>query len=235
MILARVAGEVAAVSKEGVVLEDLDALAEKMIREAGAEPAFLGYLAPGSDKRYPASICASVNEVVVHGLPTKRKLRDGDLLKIDFGVLYKGFYTDTALTVGVGKISPLAEKLIRATREALALAIEECHIGKAIGDISWVIGNYAKKNGFSPAKGLTGHGIGKNLHEDPSVFNEGVKGKGLKLEEGLVIAVEPMFSAGRGETIRLPDDSFATKDGSLSAHFEHTIAITKAGPEVLTE
>ncbi len=232
--MRRVAQIVANQAGAGVGLKDLDELARKEMAEAGGKPAFLNYRPAGARKPYPASICTSVNEVIVHGLPTNYQLKNGDLLKIDFGLIYKDFYTDIALTVGIGNISTTASQLINVTRKALDLAIEQCYVGKALGDIGFAISRFVKKNGFSVAKGLTGHGIGRHLHEDPSVFNEGQSGKGMKLEPGLVIAIEPMISAGGPEIIQLPDESYAMKDGSLSAHFEDTIAITEGGPLVLT-
>ena len=233
-ILASAARGAVKLAKEGVTLAELDKLVEETIVTAGAKPAFLGYRPPWSDKSYPSSICASLNDVVVHGLPTERKLKSGDVLKIDFGVFYKGFYTDSALTIVIGRSSDKIDKLIKATKKALELAIKECRYGKTLGDIGFVIGKEARRNGFLPINGLTGHGIGRNLHEKPDVLNDGQRGKGLKLEEGMVLAIEPMFSAGKPEIKELPDGGFATKDGSLTAHFEHTVAITKQGPVVLT-
>lgn len=233
-ILRQVAETVANQAKEGTALKELDALAKKEMIKAGGKPAFLNYRPAGASRPYPASICTSVNEVIVHGLPTNYQLKDGDLLKIDFGLIYKDFYTDIALTVGIGNISKTAGQLIAITRKALALAIAQCYVGKTLGDIGFAINRFVKKNGFSVAKDLTGHGIGRYLHEDPSVFNEGQPGKGMKLVSGLVIAIEPMISAGGPEIVRLPDESYAIKDGSLSAHFEDTVAITEKGPLVLT-
>ncbi len=234
-ILAQVRDRLAREAKEGVILKELDNLAEKLIRSAGAIPAFLGYRPGGAEKSYPSSICASVNEVVVHGLPTKYKLKSGDILKIDLGVLYKSFYTDTAVTVGIGQISVQAEKLISVTKKALELAIENCQPGKTLGDIGFVINKYARSQGFKVIKGLTGHGIGKQLHEDPIVYNEGREKMGPKLVPGMVLAIEPMLSAGNPEVVQLEDESYATRDGSLSAQFEHTVAITENGPYILTK
>ncbi len=234
-ILAQVRDRLAREAKEGVSLIELDELAEKLIREAGAVPAFLGYKPGGADKPYSASICTSVNEVVVHGLPTKYKLKSGDVLKIDLGVLHKSFYTDTSVTVGIGQISPEARKLISATKKALELAIENCQLGKTLGDVGFIINKYARSQRFKVIKGLTGHGIGKNLHENPIVFNEGREGVGPKIVPGMVLAIEPMLSAGDAEIVQLEDESYATRDSSLSAQFEHTVAITENGPYILTK
>lgn len=234
-ILRQVANELTVMVAVGVKLKALDARAEKLMRAAGGAPAFLGYKPEWAKKPYRASICASVNEVLVHGVPNAYALKDGDVVKLDFGFLYKGFYTDTALTVGVGMISDEARQLISVTRDALILAIDQCFVGKTLGDVGFAINAYVRKHGFHIAKGLTGHGIGQNLHEDPVVHNEGKPGTRERLKVGMVIAIEPMVSAGSGEIIQLKkDESFATKEGVISAHFEDTVAITDDGPEVLT-
>lgn len=234
-ILANVAKKVKDLAKEGVSLKELDKFTKKLIQEAGAEPAFLGYQPYGAVKPFPASICASLNEVVVHGVPTDYKLKSGDLLKLDFGVTYRGFIADGAFTVGIGKISGEAKRLMEVTRHALTLGIKECKAGKTLGDIGWAINNYVTKHEFKVVKGLTGHGVGIELHEDPPVFNEGQKNTGLKLKPGMVLALEPMVSAGDPYLLQLPDDSYATRDKSLTAHFEHTVLITDREPEVLTK
>ena len=233
-ILRRIADEVAGAAAIGVSLKELDFLAKSKMIKAGGQPAFLNYRPAGAKKPYPASICASINEVIVHGLPTSYQLKNGDLLKIDLGLIYKDFYTDIALTIGVGNISKIASQLISVTKKALDLAIKQCYSGKHLGDIGFAVSKFVKKNGFSAARGLTGHGIGRQLHEDPNVFNDGQSGKGIKLEPGLVIAIEPMISAGGPEIVQLTDESYAMKDGSLSAHFEDTVAITEGEPLVLT-
>lgn len=233
-ILSRVAKAVLAQVEEGVMLKSLDKLAQELIEKAGAKPAFLGYQPYGAKKPYPCSICTSINEMVVHGVPTNYQLKSGDILKLDFGVILDGWYSDAAWTVGVGKISPEAEKLIKVTEKALFAGIKQAKSGNTLGDIGWAINSTVKNYGFRVVDGLTGHGIGKELHEDPSVFNEGRKGSGLTLESGMVLAIEPMVSAGSNKIIQHKDDSFATADGSLSAHFEHTVAITNKGPEILT-
>ena len=220
----------------GVKLKSLDLIAWKVIKEAGggAYPAFLGYKPSGAEKPYPASICASVNEVVVHGVPNNYELKEGDIVSIDVGVKYKGFYTDGAMTFPVGKISKEAEKLMETTKEALSLGIKEAQVGKTIGDIGFAIEKCAKKNGVFVVKMLTGHGVGKRLHEPPTIFNFGRKGSGEKLLPGMTLAIEPMFALGTGDIKQTEDESYATIDGSLAAHFEHTILITEKKPEILT-
>lgn len=234
-ILASVAKKIESAIQEGVSLRELDELVKHLIEEAGAEPAFLGYHAFGAKKPYPSSICASINETVVHGIPTRYKLKSGDILSLDFGVTYRGFIADAAFTVGIGKISNLAENLISVTRQALTIGIKECKIGKTLGDIGWAINNFVTAHGFKVIKGLSGHGVGLELHEDPPVFNEGRKNTGIKLKPGMVLALEPMVSAGDPYIAQLPDDSYATQDKSLAAHFEHTILITNKEPEILTK
>ena len=233
-ILARVAGEILGLVQPGVKLKYLDEVAKRLIEKAGAKPAFLNYRPFGASKPYPRSICASINEVIVHGVPGEYKLKSGDILKLDFGVKYQGYNADAAWTAPVGHISPEVQKLIDTTREALYKAVKVAHPGKTLGDIGYAVQNCVKSRGFKVVRGLTGHGIGKELHEEPNVFNEGRRGKGLKLEPGLVIAIEPMVSAGSDQIIQLKNDSYATADNSLSAHFEHTIAITAKGPQILT-
>lgn len=233
-ILASVSKQIESKIKEGVSLKELDLLAKRLIKEAGAEPAFLNYHPFGAKKPYPASICASLNEVVVHGLPTNYKLKSGDVLKVDFGVAYDSFIADGAFTIGVGQISSEAKNLINVTQTALAMGIKECKPGKTVGDIGWAINNYVVKRGLKVVKGLCGHGVGLELHEEPAVFNEGNKNTGLALKPGIVLAIEPMVSAGDPYIMQMADDSYATRDKSLTAHFEHTVLITAKGPEVLT-
>lgn len=234
-ILARITQTIKEAVKEGVSLKSLNELADDLIKKAGAEPAFLGYKPSGASKPYNYSICTSINEVVVHGIPTKYKLKNGDLLKIDLGLRYNGFYSDIALTLPIGEISLLAQRLIKVTREALTKGIEAAVVNNTLGDIGYAIQNHAESNGFKVIKNLTGHGIGRELHEDPFVYNEGKRGEGEKLKAGMTLAIEPMISAGSGKIIQLKNDSYATSDRSLSAHFEHTVAITEKGPEILTK
>jgi methionyl aminopeptidase len=214
----------------GVTTWELDALAEKLIYEKGARPAFKGYLG------FPCCLCASVNEEVVHGIPSKkRKLVEGDLMKLDFGVVYKGFFGDSARTVPVGKVSPEAQGLIQATREALQKGIAACVVGNHIGDIGHAVQRHVEARGYSVAEGFTGHGIGRKLHEKPEVPNTGKPGAGMKLRAGMALAIEPMVNLGTSEVALLEDNWTAvTLDSKVSAHFEHTVVITERGPEVLT-
>ena len=234
-ILANVASQIKEVIAVGVSLKELDKLTKRLIEKAGAEPTFLGYHPYGAENPFPASICASLNSVVVHGVPTDYRLRSGDILKLDFGVTYQDYIADAAFTVGVGKISEPAQRLMEVTQHALQVGIKECRSGKTLGDIGWAINHYVAKHGFSVVKGLSGHGVGIELHEDPPVFNEGQKNTGLKLKPGMVLALEPMVSAGDPYILQLPDGSYATRDKSLAAHFEHTVLITTKDPEVLTK
>jgi len=233
-ILAQVAKTILANAKEGVRLSRLDSLAKEFIGKAGGKPAFLGYQPYGANHPYPASICTSLNEVVVHGVPTDYALRSGDILKLDFGVTYHGWHADAAWTMGIGTITDEARKLIKITEQALFDGIKQMKPGRNLGDIGWAISKTVNKYGFNVVDGLTGHGVGQELHEDPSVFNEGKRGSGMALEPGMVLAVEPMVSAGSPRIVQLKDESYATEDKSLSAHFEHTVAITDKGPEILT-
>lgn len=233
-ILARVAKLIIKEAVPGRTLKSIDALANKLIIENGAKPSFLDYQPYGAKKPYPASICASVNDVVVHGVPNDYLLKSGNVLKLDFGVNYDGYNADAAWTIGIGKISRTAQKLIKATERALMMGINEAKAGKTLGDIGYAISRAVTKDGFKIIEGLTGHGIGKKLHEEPSVFNEGERGRGLELKEGMALAIEPMVSAGSPKINQRRDDSFAIADGSLSAHFEHTIIITARGPEIIT-
>ena len=233
-ILAATAKKLLSEVRVGLTLKDLDEMAFKLITEAGAKPAFLNYRPEGAKKPYPCSICASVNEVVVHGQPTSYSIKDGDVLKLDMGVLYDGWNADAAWTIGVGRISPEAKKLMEVAKKALQLAINECKPGKTLGDIGYAISRYVRRNGFFTLRGLTGHGIGRELHEEPTVLNEGRRGEGMELRPGMVLAIEPMIAIGTDRIKQLADESYATIDGSNTAHFEHTIVITEHGVEVLT-
>lgn len=233
-ILADVLSRLAQAALPGVEGHSLDARAEAWIRDAGARPAFKGYRSHHRDTPFPATLCLSINETVVHGIPTAAPLRKGDIVKFDLGLIYKGYYLDAAITVGVDGVSKEARKLMAATQEALAAGIKELQPGKTLGDVGHAIEAVAKKYRVAVAHGLTGHGIGKNLHEDPVVFNVGNPGEGLELREGMVLAIEPMFVLGKGKLRENTDGEFATADKSLSAHFEHTIAVTAKGPRILT-
>jgi len=232
--LAEVLRHLADAAREGVKTKALDRLAYQLIHKSGAKPAFLHYRPAGAVKAYPFTLCASLNAVVVHGQPSEYVLCEGDVLKLDLGLIYKGFNLDAAVTVGIGKIGKDAERLLKATKDALVAGIAEAMTGHTLGDIGSAIERVAKKNKCGIADGLTGHGIGRALHEDPTVFNFGTRGEGEELREGLVIAIEPMFTLGKSATEQLRDESYATVDGSLAAHFEHTVAITKNGPRILT-
>ncbi|RKH41627.1 type I methionyl aminopeptidase [Corallococcus sp. AB049A] len=214
----------------GVSTWDLDALAEKLIAQKGARPAFKGY------HGFPGVLCASVNQEVVHGIPNrKRRLVAGDLMKLDFGVAYRGFFGDSARTVPVGKVSGEAQALVDATRQSLEKAIQVMQPGNRIGDIGHAVQRHVESRGFSVVRDFTGHGIGRKLHEPPQVPNYGQPGAGMKLRPGMVLAVEPMVNQGTPDVEVLEDEWTAvTVDGKLSAHFEHTILISERGPEVLT-
>ncbi len=231
--LAKILKILAGEAMVGVKLMVLENLSRELIKTEGAEPAFFNYRPEGAVKAYPFSLCASINSVIVHGQPSNYEIKEGDLVKLDLGLRYEGLYSDAALTVAAGKISPLAARLVEATRKALNEAIAAAKPGKTLGDIGWAIEKTAKENGFSVADGLTGHGIGRKLHEEPTVYNFGSPNSGLKLAVGMVLAIEPMLVAGSGRIKELKDESYAAADNSLSAHFEHTVAITKSGPKVL--
>lgn len=222
--------------RPGVTTRDLDRIAAELTEKKGAKPAFLNY--PSSSKSvppFPGVICASVNEAIVHGIPDDRPLREGDILSIDFGCVYDGFFGDSALTVPVGIVSPEAEKLLEVTQQALHDAIEQCYSGNRIGDISNAVQSRVEPHGFGIIREFVGHGIGRAMHEPPQVPNFGKPLQGRVLRPGLVLAIEPMVSAGAYETKILGDGWTAvTKDASLAAHFEHTVAITDTGPYVLS-
>jgi methionyl aminopeptidase len=219
----------------GVSTWDLDRMAEELAIKKGAKPAFKGY------SNYPASVCFAVNDEVVHGIPSKKKiLREGDIVGLDFGVSLEGYYGDSAITVPVGDVSSLAQKLMAVTKESLNRGIAEAYPGNRLFDISGAIQTYVEEEGFSIVRSFVGHGIGRKLHEDPQVPNfvpeNGNHGKGIKLKPGMVIAIEPMVNVGRPD-IKILNDGWTavTVDGTLSAHFEHTVAVTDEGPVVLTQ
>jgi len=213
----------------GVTTMEIDRAAEKMIRDAGALPTFKGY------NGFPYSICASVNEQIVHGFPSNYHLKEGDIFSIDVGVTLEGFVGDTATTVPVGIVSEDRLKLIRVTEECLERAIEQCRPGKHLGDIGWAVQEHAEANGYTIVRDYVGHGIGRRMHEDPQIPNYGRPGLGQKIKAGYVFAVEPMVNLGSHHTKVLADGwTVVTVDGQPSAHTEHTIAITEEGPEVLT-
>lgn len=214
----------------GVTTAELDALAEAKIRTAGGIPAFKGY------RGYPATICASVNDQVIHGIPSRRALAEGDVLSIDVGALLDGFYGDAAITVPVGPISNEAARLLRVTEESLYEAIAQVRVGNRVSDVSHAVQRHVEAHGYSVVREFVGHGIGQSMHEEPQIPNFGKPGHGPRLAEGMVLAIEPMVNIGL-PAVRLLDDGWTavTKDGSLSAHFEHTVAVTASGPMVLTD
>ena len=228
-LVAKVLEDLAALVAPGVSTADLDAAAEARVRAAGAEPAFKGY------RGYPATLCASVNEQVVHGIPSRRLLASGDIVSLDMGVKLNGFYGDSAVTVPVGTVGDEVKRLLRATQEALAAGIAQVKIGGRISDIGHAIQAFVEAEGFSVVREFVGHGIGAALHEEPQIANYGEPGRGPRLAEGMTLAIEPMVNMGK-PAVRVLGDGWTavTKDGSLSAHFEHTVAVTKNGPDVLT-
>jgi methionyl aminopeptidase len=228
-ILVRAMSLIAGKIRPGVTTGELDAAAEKFIRSQGAEPAFKGY------RGFPGSICTSPNSMIVHGIPGQYKLGRGDILSVDIGVVNDGWVADAARTFPVGPITPIAHKLLTVTEQALFQAVEQCRPGNRLGDVSHAVQKTVEAAGLSIVRTLVGHGIGRDMHEDPQIPNYGTPGTGPKLEEGMVLAVEPMVTAGR-HTVRVGEDHWAiySQDGSLAAHFEFTVAITAAGPRILT-
>jgi methionyl aminopeptidase len=228
-ILAELRDKVAA----GVTTLELDSLAEELTYKKKATPAFKGYQMAG--RVYPRSLCVSVNDEIVHGIPSGRVLKDGDIVGLDFGVIYEGFYGDSAVTVGVGAITEDARRLMQVTEQALYRGIEHLRDGKRLGDLSSAIQQMIEGAGFSVVRSFVGHGIGKRLHEDPPVPNYGEAERGIRLKEGMVLAIEPMVNAGSSE-VKMKEDGWTavTGDGSLSAHFEHSVAITQNGPYILS-
>lgn len=233
VIVAEVLAGLKETVRPGMTTLELDELAERWTHEKGGKPAFKGYAVAGRVFRH--SLCTSVNEEIVHGVPSDRVLKEGDILGMDFGVVYEGFYGDSAVTVGLGQVSPEAERLMRVTETALSEGIELMREGNRLGDLGSAIQRIAEDSGYSVVREFVGHGIGKKLHEEPPVPNYGDAGKGSRLRAGMVLAVEPMVNAG-GREIRVLEDGWTavTRDRSLAAHFEHSIAITADGPYVLS-
>lgn len=228
-LVGRVLQELRAMVAPGITTLEVDRAAEKMIRDAGASPTFKGY------NGFPFSICASVNEQVVHGFPSQYELKEGDIFSIDVGATLDGFVGDTATTVAVGKVSEDRLRLMRITEECLQLAIDQCRAGNHLGDIGFAVQSHAEAQGYSIVRDYVGHGIGRQMHEDPQIPNYGKPGKGPKIKKGYVFALEPMVNMGSLHTRTLKDGwTVVTVDGQPSAHFEHTVAITDEGPEVLT-
>ena len=228
-LVAKTLRELGGAVRPGVTTSELDQLAESFIRDHGAEPAFKGY------RGFPASICPSVNDEVVHGIPGSRLLREGDIVGMDVGVKLDGFYGDAALTFPVGEVSDEARRLLEVTREALMLGIAQARAGNRVGDISSAVQTCVEGHGYSVVRALVGHGIGREMHEEPAVPNFGPAGRGPRLMTGLVLAIEPMVNIGGFEVVTRSDGwTVATKDGTLSAHFEHTVAVGPEGPEILS-
>jgi methionyl aminopeptidase len=228
-LVARVLEALRPMVAPGATTAQIDAAAERLVRDAGAEPAFKGY------RGFPATVCASINHEVVHGIPGSRALREGDILSLDMGVKLAGYFGDCAVTLPVGKISPEAERLLVVTQDALARGIAQVRVGGRVSDIGHAVQTHVEAHGYSVVREFVGHGIGAALHEEPQVPNYGPAGRGPRLAEGMVVAIEPMVNMGRPVVKVLADGWTAvTADGSLSAHFEHTVAVTAAGPWILT-
>lgn len=222
--------------KPGVFGDELEKIVEKEIKKYRVIPSFKNYRIYKGETPFPSSICVSINDEIVHGFPFGKLIKDGDIVSIDLGIKYKGLHTDSALSVGAGKISEQADKLIKITRESLYKGIEQIKPKNRLGDVGFAIQNYVEKNGFSVVRNLVGHGVGRSIHEAPEVPNFGEKGKGLKLYPGMTLAIEPMINAGDYRIKCDPDGwTIRTIDGKLSAHFEHTVAVTENGCEILTK
>jgi methionyl aminopeptidase len=228
-LVRRILEETCAQVKPGITTLDLEKFVERRLAQAGAKPAFKGY------RGYPCCLCASVNEQIVHGIPSNRRLNEGDIVSLDLGVIVDGYYGDAAMTVPVGTISESLQRLIRVTEESLHLAIDKARVGNRLGDVSAAVEQHVVTSGFSVVREFVGHGIGRQLHEEPQIPNFGHPGYGPPLKEGMVLAIEPMVNAG-GPGLKILDDQWTavTADGACSAHFEHMIAVTQNGPDILT-
>lgn len=237
LLVYRILRDLKPMVREGVTTHDLEVAAEKMIAEAGAKPAFKGYYSPAAGTKFPFVLCTSVNDEVVHGMPSaRRRLKAGDIVSLDTGVLLDGYYGDSAITVGVGEISDSVKRLLKVTEDSLELAIEKVNAGNRLFDICGTVERHVTSNGFSIVREFVGHGIGTSLHEEPQIPNYvDRRGENLRLRPGMVLAIEPMVNAGKPETKVLSDKWTAVaKDGSYSAHFEHMVAVTENGPWVLS-
>ncbi len=229
-IVAEVLSKLREKIRPGVKTKDLDKFAEEIAEKRGAKPAFKGY------RGYPHSLCVSINEEVVHGIPSKRVLEEGNIVSLDFGIYYQGFYGDAAITLPVGKVTEKALRLMQITECSLYAGIEQAKVGNRLGDVSAAVQNTVEDAGFSVVRDFVGHGIGKNLHEEPQIPNFGKKGRGIELKSGMILAIEPMVNEGEYKVRILADGwTVVTKDGSLSAHFEHSVAITDNGPDILSK
>lgn len=237
-ILAEILSALAKKIVPGVHTLELEEEAKSLIKRAGASPSFLGYKPYGAKRPYPASICISINDEIVHGIPNEnnRIIKEGDIVSLDCGIIFEGMFTDSAITVPCGQVDVKAKKLLESTKEALMKGIEAAQVGKKTGDIGDAVEKYAKSKGFSLAENLGGHGVGYAQHEDPFVPNFSKKGQGVSLKPGMVLAIEPMLNEGVSRVKILRDGyTYVTADGKRSAHFEHTVLISKNGPEILTE
>lgn len=229
MLVGKTLGELAKIIKPGVNTLELDKVAREFIRDHGAEPGFLNY------EGFPNSLCISLNDTVVHGIPSDYELREGDVVSVDCGVLLDGYYGDSAYTYMVGEVDPKVKKLLSVTKESLYLGVEKAVIGSRIGDIGYAVQQHCESNGYSVVREMVGHGVGQDLHEDPQVPNYGRRGRGIKLKEGLVIAIEPMINLGKRHIYQLDDGwTIKTRDGSVSAHYEHTVAVGKDKADILS-
>ena len=229
-IVAEILGEIKEAARPGITTRNLDELAQTLLEKHGARSAFQGY------NGYPAVLCTSVNEEVVHGIPSGRVLKEGDILSLDFGVVYDDYYGDAAITVPIGQISDEAQRLIRVAQEALSLGLQQARAENHVSDISAAIQRHTESHGFSVVRDFVGHGIGRFMHEKPQVPNFGIPGRGVRLKTGMTLAIEPMINAGGYEVVVLGDGWTAvTKDRSLSAHFEHSVAVTENGPYILSQ
>jgi methionyl aminopeptidase len=227
-ILSRVHGQIAQKVRAGIKTQELDVLAEAFIRDSGGVPSFKGY------NKFPATLCTSVNEYVVHGFPSNYMLQEGDIIAIDCGIYYKGFHSDAAFTYPVGTVSSEAMHLLQVTKEALYYGIEEAKAGNRVGDIGYAIQHHVQNHGYSVVRELVGHGVGRALHEDPEVPNYGKKGSGPKLKQGMVLAIEPMINLGKRQVVQEKGGQFRTLDRKVTAHFEHTVAVLENKAEILT-
>jgi len=228
-ILAGIMKELEKKVKPGITTEDLNRLAENLILKSGGKCSFKGY------EDYPACLCTSINEEIVHSVPSARQLKDGDIISLDLGIFYQGFHTDMAITVPVGKILPETQRLIRVTKKALKRGIKKTRPGNTIGDIGNTIQRYVEGQGFNVVRELCGHGIGKEIHEDPKILDYGKRHSGLEIKEGMVLCLEPMVTVGDWKLKKSADGfGYQTQDGSLSCHFEHTMVVTKNGAKILT-
>lgn len=234
-IIARVLQAIGEAARPGVTTAELDFLAEKILEQHNARPVFKGYTFGNGMPPFPATITACINAELVHGIPGPRKLEEGDLLTVDCGCLYDGFVGDAAISLGIGRVGPEVEELLQVTEKALQVGIDQSQVGNRVGDISAAIQAYVEGEGYNVVRGYGGHGVGRSMHEDPHIPNYGVANRGPKLRSGMTFAIEPMVLQGKKDVIILDDHwTVVAKDGKLTAHCEHTIAVTDNGPEILT-